>query len=162
MNIQTDQLYGFIKKAGQSTYASSDVESVNYDKNGFKELNFAENDYIYKDTYTGFFRSRGIEIVSHKGKPVWVATYGGGMMEEDAQLAMQTFSFLKKAFLTDEADFQTFRGPHLLQRDIWRYVYEQQGNIEEFHGYEEIYLDNKLVFFHRIIGGLVKQNSELI
>ena len=157
MNINTDQLYYFIQKAGRSTYATSGVESVDYDKNGFKELNFAENDYIYKDAYTGFFRSRGIEIVGHKNMPVWVASYGGGMIEEDTDLAMQTFSILKKAFLTDEAGFQTFRGPHLFQQGKWRYTYEQQGGIEEFSGYEEIYLDNKLVFFHRIIGGLVKQ-----
>jgi len=157
MDINMDQLYAFIQKAGRATYAASGVESVKYDNNGFKELNFTENDYAYKDTYTGFFRSRGSEIVSHKNVPIWVASYGGGMMKEDADLAMQTFSILKKAFLTDEIGFQTFRGPHLFQQDKWRYTYKQQGDIEEFSGHEEIYFDDKLVFFHHIIGGLVKQ-----
>lgn len=158
--IMKEQLYAFIIKAGRSTYATSGVESVNYDKNGFKELLFTENDLTYKDTYTGFFRSRGIEIVSQKNVPIWVASYGGGMMKDDFDFAMQTFNFLKRAFLTDEESFQTFRGPHFLQQDKWKYTYEQMGDITEFHGHEEIYFDNKLVFFHRIIGGLVKQNTQ--
>lgn len=161
MNIDFGKLYDFIKKAGRSTYATSGVESVKYDKNGFKELSFAEGDYSYKDTYTGFFRSRGIEIVSYKNKPLWVASYGGGMMKEDVDFAMQTFSFLKKAFLTDEAGFQTFRGPHQLQKGTWRYTYKQEGDIKEFHGHEVIYFENKLVFFHRIIGGLVKHKDHV-
>lgn len=157
MNIDKNRLYDFIKKAGRITYATSGVESVNYDKNGFKELNFTEGDYSYKDTYTGFFRSRGIEIITYKNNPVWVASYGGGMMRDDADFAMKTFDFLKKAFLTDEAGFQTFRGPHHFRQDKWRYKYDQKGDIEELSGHEEIYFDNKLAFFHRIIGGLVKQ-----
>ena len=157
MNLDKNYLYNFIKKAGRITYATSGVESVTYDKNGFKELTFAEGDYSYKDTYTGFFRSRGIEIVTYKNSPVWVASYGGGMLREDADFALQTFEFLKKAFLTDEAGFQTFRGPHQFQQNKWLYKYDQKGDIEEFSGYEEIYFDNKPVFFHRIIGGFVKQ-----
>lgn len=157
MNLNKNRLYDFIRKAGQSTYAASGVESVKYDKNGFKELYFSENDYSYKDTYTGFFRSRGIEIVTYKNKPIWVASYGGGMINEDVNFPIQTFSFLKKAFLTHEVGFQTFRGPHQLKQGKWQYKYEQQGDVEEFFGYEEIYFDNKLVFFHRIIGGLIKQ-----
>ncbi len=157
MNIDKDRLYAFIKKAGQSTYAVSGVESVAYDKNGFKELRFADDDYSYKDTYTGFFRSRGIEIVSYKNKPVWIATYGGGMLEDDVDFAIKTFSFLKKAFLAHEVGFQTFRGPHQFEEDKWKYTYKQEGTISEFVGYEEIHFNNKLAFFHRIIGGLIKQ-----
>lgn len=157
MTIDKNRLYDFIKKAGRVTYATSGVESVTYDKNGFKELNFTEGDYSYRDTYTGFFRSRGIEIVTYKNEPVWVASYGGGMLKEDADFALETFHFLKQAFLTDEVDFQTFRGPHHFEHDKWGYKYEQEGDIEEFTGSEEIYFDNKLVFFHRIIGGLIKQ-----
>ena len=157
MNIDKNRLYNFIKKAGRVTYAESGVESVTYDKNGFKELSFSEGDYSYKDTYTGFFRSRGIEIVTYKNNPVWVASYGGGMLKEEVDFAFKTFDFLKQAFLTDEEGFQTFRGPHNFKQRKWKYEYEQDGGIEEFSGYEEIYFDNKLVFFHRIIGGFVKQ-----
>lgn len=157
MEIDKDYLYKFIQKAGRSTYATSGVESVSYDKNGFKELNFKEGDYLYKDTYTGFFRSRGMEIVTLKNTPIWSASYGGGMMVDGADFAIKTFDFLKLAFLTDEAGFQTFRGPHLLQKDKWVYKYKQDGDIEEFSGYEEIYFEEKLVFFHRMIGGLIKQ-----
>ncbi len=155
MEIELDKLYLFIQKAGRSTYASSGVESITYDKNGFKELNFTEGDYTYKDSYAGFFKSRGMEIVTYKNQPVWTMSYGGGMLEENEELALQTFGFLKKAFLTDEPKFQTFRGPSSLKEGDWEYSYKQDGDIKEFSGYEEISFKGKRVFFHRTIGGLV-------
>ena len=70
---------------------------------------------------------------------------------------METFGFLKKAFLTDEPQFQTFRGPQSLKEGDWEYSYKQEGDIEEFTGYEEIRHQGKLVFFHRMIGGVISQ-----
>lgn len=157
MAIDLNQLFAFIQKAGRSTYATSGVDSTSYDEGGFKILSFTEGDYEYIDTYTGFFRSRGQEVVRFKGKPVWIASYGGGMVEENEALAMETFGFLKKAFLTDEPQFQTFRGPHSLKEGDWEYSYKQEGEIEEFTGYEEIRHQGKLVFFHRMIGGVITQ-----
>ena len=156
MKINLDQLFTFIQKAGRSTYATSGVDSTSYDEGGFKILSYKEGDYEYVDTYTGFFRSRGQEVVRYKGQPVWIASYGGGMVEENADLAIETFAFLKKAFLTDEPQFQTFRGPQNLKEGDWEYSYKQEGDIEEFTGYEEILHKGKLVFFHRMIGGVVK------
>lgn len=153
--MDTKKLFTFIQKAGRSTYASSGVYSTSYNEGGFKILRFNEGDYEYIDTYTGFFRSRGQEVVRFKGQPVWIASYGGGMVEENEALAMQTFGFLKKAFLADEPQFQTCRGPQSLKEGDWEYSYKQEGDIEEFSGYEEIYFKGKLVFYHRMIGGLV-------
>ena len=146
-------------KAFRSTYATSGVESVSMEKDGFKLLTFSEGEYSYKDSYTGFFRSRGMVVVNYQNLPVWTCAYGGGMVEENVGLAFKTFDFLKKAFLTDEQGFRTFRGPHKYISDNWDYKYNQEGDIEEFSGHEEIRLNDKLVFFHRIIGGLVKNKK---
>lgn len=155
--MNNDELYTFVIKAFRSTYATSGVESVQMEKDGFKVLAFSDGKYSYKDSYTGFFRSRGMVIVSLKNEPIWTCAYGGGMIEENTDLAFKTFDFLKKAFLTDEQGFQTFRGPHKYTFDKWEYKYTQEGDIDEFSGDEKIYLNNKLVFFHKIIGGRVKQ-----
>ena len=155
--MDTKKLFDFIQKAGRSTYATSGADSTSYEEGGFKTLRYTEGDYEYIDTYTGFFRSRGQEIVRLKGQPVWIASYGGGMVEENFDFAMETFGFLKKAFLTDEPQFQTFRGPQSLKEGDWEYKYKQDGDIQEFSGYEEIYFKGKLVFYHRMIGGIIKQ-----
>ncbi len=129
--MDNDQLYSFIVKAFRSTYATSGVESVQFEKDGFKVLNYGEGEYSYKDSYTGFFRSRGMIIVNFKNQPVWTCAYGGGMVEENTDLAFKTFDFLKKAFLTDEQGFQTFRGPHKYTSDNWDYKYNQEGDVKE-------------------------------
>ena len=157
MNMNNDQLFAFIQKAGRATYASSGVESTAYDAEGFKTLRYSEGDFEYTDTYTGFYKSRGQEIVRYQDKPVWIASYGGGMTVKDPDFAIQTFGFLKKAFLTEDSSFRSFRGPAHLNSGDWSYTYTQEGMVEEFSGYEEIKHKNELVFFHRIIGGLVQQ-----
>lgn len=155
--MNTQLLFAFIQKAGRETYAASGVESTSYAADGFKTLRFTEGDFEYTDTYTGFYKSRGQEIVRYHDTPVWMASYGGGMTVADPDLAVQTFGFLKQAFLTEDSTFQSFRGPaHLTQGD-WSYTYTQEGTIEEFSGYEEIKHKNVLVFLHRIIGGVVQQ-----
>lgn len=159
MNI--NRLYSFIIKAFRSTYATSGVETVSTEKDGFKVLTFKEGDFSYKDSYAGFFRSRGMVVVNFKNQPIWVCSYGGGMLKENEDMAFKTFDFLKKAFLIDEPGFRTFRGPHNLMQNGWAYKYSQEGDIGEFFGYEEIYFQKKIIFFHRIIGGLVKQKEQL-
>lgn len=67
--------------------------------------------------------------------------------------AFETFTFLKKVFLADTRGFKTFRGPQIFLDQNWKYSYSQKGDVTEFQGYEEIYLNNELVFFHHIIGG---------
>ncbi|OGE18157.1 hypothetical protein A3F00_04050 [Candidatus Daviesbacteria bacterium RIFCSPHIGHO2_12_FULL_37_11] len=74
-----------------------------------------------------------------KEKPVWASMYGGGMLNGKEELADKTFDFLKKAMSIDEEDFLSLRGPRELKDGEWRYKYDQDGDIFEFSGYEEIY-----------------------
>lgn len=150
-----DQLYSFIDKAGSSTYAAVKVDSVTVNETGFKELNFVEGDFSYKDTYTGYYRSRGMELVRFKGAPVWSQLYGGGMTKGKESLTNSAFVFLKKALSTGDPAFQSFRGPGNLKDSDWEYKYKQEGDVFEFHGHEEIFYKGEPVFFHRTIGGLI-------
>ncbi len=137
-----------------SSYVGGGKE-VKPERKDFHELEYREGDFYYRDSYTGHIKSRGMELIRYKGKPVWSALYGGGMIEGKEDLTNETFKFLKKAMSTDERNFQFFRGPHNLKDGDWEYKYDQEGDVEEFSGYEEIYYKNELVFFHRVIGGLV-------
>ncbi len=152
----TNELYQFIDKAGKSTYAGGGKREQKPERPGFIELIYSEGDWFYRDSYTGFYRSRGMEVVRYKDQPVWTASYGGGMIEGRDNLADETFTFLKKVMSTDEEGFESFRGPHNFKDGDWDYKYDQEGDINEFHGYEEIHFKGELVFFHRMIGGIVK------
>lgn len=150
----SQELFEFIDRAGKSTYAGGGKE-VKPERKDFHELEFEDGDFYYRDSYAGHYRSRGMEVVRYKSKPIWAALYGGGMTEGSEKLANETFKFLKKAMSEDENGFQSFRGPHNLTDGDWRYSYEQNGDPFEFNGYEEIFYKNELVFFHRVIGGKI-------
>lgn len=150
------QLLDFLDKASSATYAGNGKEEANPERPGFIELAYQEGDFSYRDSYTGHYRSRGMEVVRYKGQPVWTSMYGGGMTQGNDELAHDCFEFLKQALQTREPDFVSFRGAKLFESGDWKHTYEQQGDPYEFSGYEEILYQGKLVFFHRIIGGIVE------
>ena len=151
-----DKLKDFIHKAAAKTYAGGGRPEKNPERKGFIELVYQDGDFSYRDSYTGFTRSRGMEVVRYKGLPIWSSSYGGGMVSGQEHFAKDTFNFLKKAMLSKEPGSDSFRGPTSLIDNDWKYEYQQEGEVEEFKGYEEIYFKGNLVFFHRIIGGEIK------
>lgn len=151
------ELKDFISKAAKSTYAGGGKPVENPQRPGFIELVYLEGDYSYRDSYSGFYRSRGMEVVRYKNEVVWSSSYGGGMTDGNEELASKTFEFLKKAMSANKEGFDTFRGPHEFKKDDWKYIYKQEGDVLEFSGHEEIYYKNKFVFFHKIIGGIIKK-----
>lgn len=158
MDYTVDELFAFIDKAGKATYAGGGTY-VEPERPGFRELAYEQGDFSYRDSYTGFYRSRGTEVVRWKGKPVWSSLYGGGMTAGNEQFAADTFTFLKHVMLYDEPGFDSFRGPHLYSEGEWEYVYTQEGDTTEFFGYEEIRYQKKTVFTHRIMGGHIIQKD---
>ena len=153
MQIDLKKLQKFLTKASASTYAGNGEALKNPEKAGFIELVYEEGGFSYRDSYTGHFRSRGMELIRLNSQPIWASLYGGGMVKGKEKLADQTFSFLKKAFLSRAG--HSVRGPSQLKDSDWQYTYKQEGNLEEFSGHEEIYFKGDLIFFHRIIGGVI-------
>lgn len=154
-----EDLNAFLDRAGKATYAGGGKPEEKPEKPGFTEFAYKEGDFIYRDSYVGFYRSRGMEVVRYKGKPVWTSMYGGGMTKGNEKLANECFKFLKQALRSKEASFVSFRGPRLFESGDWKYTYQQEGDRYEFSGHEEISYKRKLVFFHRVIGGIVEDRE---
>ncbi len=166
MEFTLGQLNSFLGKAALATYATGgeavDPLTPNFISrfNGFKELEYKEKDFYYRDSYAGFFRSAGQETVWFKGKPVWSQSYGGGMEKKfckDEKFAKETFDFLKKAMSTGEKvlAFQP-RGPEEFEDGDWEYSCDWQGDIAGFKGAEKIIYRDRAVFAHDFFGGLLK------
>jgi len=153
--MDLNKLQEFVQRAGAATYISGGKEEENPERPGFKELVYIEGDWNYRDSYIGFTRSRGMEVVRYQRTPVWSTSYGGGMVRGKENLAKETFSFLKKVMLAKNPSTFSARGPLNLKEGDWEYKYLQEGDIEEFNGYEEIYFKGEFFFFHRIIGGVI-------
>ncbi len=115
MEMNLKQLAEFLAKAKKQTYAGNGKEIIPQ-RPGFKELEFKQGNWHYRDSYTGFFSAPGQEIVRFKGKAVWAMAYSGGMREKyqgDAKFAAEVFDFLKKALMRVTA-IRPFRGPERL------------------------------------------------
>jgi hypothetical protein len=152
----TTELYKFYKKAGLATYAGAGKPEEHSERSGFREFVYAEGDYSYRDSYVGYTRSRGAEVIRYKGKPIWASSYGGGMVEGKEELAEKTFDFLKKALRAADPGTLSVRGPQHFIFGPWIYEFNMAGDIMEFTAKEEIFYKGDLVFFHHIIGGQIK------
>ena len=150
------KLKDFLDRATKATYAGGGPEVNNPQRPGFTELTYSEGDFEYRDSYTGHTRSHGTETVRYKGEVVRATSDRGGMVKGKEKLAGKAFSFLKKAMSANEKGVWSARGPHRLMDGNWKYIYTQEGDFDEFKGYEEIYYRKELVFFHKVIGGTVK------
>lgn len=154
--FSVQELYTFIKKAGQATYAGGGKFLKDPERPGFSELEYSEGDFSYRDSFAGFYRSRGMEVVRYQDNPIWASSYGGGMTQGHDQLASETFSFLKSALFQKSDREQSLRGPASFSNGDWVYEYNQDGTLIEFSGFEKILFKNDVVFEHRIIGGMIE------
>ena len=155
-NLNLNKLYQFLKKASQSTWASNGENLDTPERKDFSELDFQEGDWFYKDSFAGSMRSWGTELIRFQGKPVWNCVYGGGMVDGKDSMADETYVFLKGALKLPHETLQSARGPETFEKGDWRYVYQQDGDISLFNGYEEIFYKDELVHFYRTLGGMIR------
>ena len=157
------ELNQFIGKASKATYASGGGKVDEPQRNGFKELEYSEGNWYYRDSYTGFLRSWGQEVVWHDNTPFWTCLYGGGMSDGymDNKAAEETFAFLKKVLSSGDKEnqFQP-RGPKTFNDGEWSYQCDVEGSIEKFQGHESISRNGLIVFTHDFAGGLVIGQDE--
>lgn len=153
--IDLKELADFLVRAKTMTYAAGGKEIVPQ-RPGFKELEFKEGGWEYRDSYTGFFSAPGQEVVRHNGKPVWAMAYSGGMLPKhhDLSFAKQTFTFLKECLSRVKAN-KPFRGPEHFKSGDFEYKTSNKGDITDFMGTEQIYYKGKVVFRQYYIGGLI-------
>ncbi|MDP3728292.1 MAG: DUF5680 domain-containing protein [bacterium] len=154
MNLK--ELAHFLVKAKCNAYAG-DGKEIPSQRPGFKELEFKEGPWEYRDSYVGYFMAPGQEYVRYNGQIVWAMAYTGGMVEEyreDKNLAKQTFQFLKQALQKIEVS-RPFRGPNSLSLGDWEYRDKSEGDITDFKGVEHIFYKGKEVFKQNYIGGVV-------
>lgn len=150
------RMIAFHGNAAKATYAgnSGKIESQ---RRGFIELEYKDDNFYYRDSYTGFLRSWGQEVIYLGDQAVWTNIYGGGMEPEymSRDFALQTFSFLKAA-LSSKVDGSFYpRGPNSFCHDKWCYSCAWQGDMTNFSGKEYITYEDKTVFRHQFIGGLI-------
>ncbi len=156
-----EELMDFIRKAKQSTYASSFSVPKRTEGGGYK-FTVTKGDWVYTDEYFGALVDSGQERVYEKGVLIWVMAYRGGLyslrddpfedVEED--MADEAFGFLKKCLKEAPAEFPA-RGPESFKEGDFGYENSWEGEIDSFVGEEFVYFKGKKVCFRNYLGGMV-------
>ena len=166
-------LADFIVIANGKTWAADGAE-VDPQRPGYKELqwpypNMTEEDakaykgwedWLLRDSYTGYFRAPGMTTVYYKGQPAWTMQYSGhGQTEGYEDKAKQTYEFLKTALkqVTPEIPF---RGPKEHAEGNKRYEFTLlEGDITDCSWQERISEDGQLTFTQKGLAGIVIQRD---
>jgi len=156
MEINLKELSQFLAKAKVQTYAG-DGKKISPQRSSFKELEFSEGDWCYRDSYCGFYSAPGQEVVRYKGEPVWMMSYSGGMKQKyhgNFEFAKQTYDFLKEALKRVE-ESKPFRGLDHFKQGDYEYINKVEGDVKSFRGTERILYKGEEVFRQDYIGGLI-------
>lgn len=167
-------LADFIVIANGRTWAA-DAAEVDPQRLGYKELQWPYpvmkeeeqeaykgwEDWMLRDSYTGYFRAPGMTTVYYKGEPAWTMQFGGhGQTEGFEDRAKQTFEFLKKALMSDSIRLP-IRGPEVYADGDKVYRFNMlDGDLEEGSWAEWILEDGDLTFTQTGMVGTVIHRDE--
>ena len=66
------------------------------------------------------------------------------------------YDFLRKALMQEYDDVIPVRGPAKFSDGEWKYIFSVDGDLENFAGREEIFLNNKTVYRCFVHGGFIR------
>jgi len=153
MKMDKEKLTNFLLKARTKTYtgAGGKVEPV---LKGSKQLEYQENDWLYRDVYysgNGIFM--GIEVVHFENNPVWAMSYYGNfkkMTEEELD------KILREALMKNWQITRIWKKVEW-EKDGYKYICQPdfEGSIDEMAGLETISKRGKEVYRFFYAGGIL-------
>ena len=69
--VEKSKLTKFIETAFTNCYGGEFKRAETRERHGFFEMEYADGKWHYRDSFTGYYRSAGQEIIRYDGKPVW-------------------------------------------------------------------------------------------
>ncbi|MBQ8293468.1 MAG: hypothetical protein IJX78_06710 [Bacilli bacterium] len=136
-------LIEFLIKAKISTYADGIKYKVPSTKPNSVDYHYAEDNYIYHDTYFGSKDFYGEEIVYFDNFPIWHMEYKGGVLNDES---IDVYAKVLKPALKNVNSKLPLRGPKEFIDDDYKYTFETIGDLDSFKGIERIYKKDKLVY----------------
>jgi hypothetical protein len=147
--INLSSLKEFLCDARENTYASDGASIDNPRLMSSIQLEFQKGNYFYRDIYfLGKKKFIGQEIIYQDSKPIWGMNYMG------ADIGKVETDFLKES-LYKLADKCRIGGDCEYTKREFKYQDKGQGDVGEFSGTEEIFVENKSVYRLNYQGGLI-------
>jgi hypothetical protein len=154
-NLPLTELHSFIIRAKAATYVGGGAKTPSC-RPASHDLQFAEGDWSYLDSYFGGTDFIGEETVWHTGNPVWVMNYYGYILKPELITPSQAGQTIK-ASLSRMYTENRFLGGFQHSEDDFTYFDTSDGEFNRFTGREWIQRDGIKVYELVYHGGLVKE-----
>ncbi|MDF2804235.1 MAG: putative transcriptional regulator, partial [Anaerocolumna sp.] len=149
-DINKQPFVTFLCKAKKATYPGQGKEEEVSIRPSSHDYIYKEDNFLYMDSFLGGEAFSGEEAVWIDLKPVWVMNYTGRTLQEEF-----SGSFLNTVLLQVKEELP-FRGPVLYKEGDYTYHNHINGEFSWFHGREEIYYKDILVYECLYHGGIIK------
>jgi len=147
--INLESLKEFLCNARRNTYAADATSVDNPRLFASTQLEFQKGNYFYRDVYfSGGKKFIGQEIVYQDSEPIWGMNYFG------SQIGKLETNFLKESLFKLAEKCRFGEACEYKKREL-KYQDQGQGNLEEFSGEEEIFLEGKSIYKLNYQGGLI-------
>lgn len=142
---------------GQMGYANA-TAPITRPADGSYDLVLERDGFRFHDSWYGGEPFGGMEVVSKDGKPFWMMTYFGSLIEPDESAADVYGICLKEALRIPAPEFPVRGAKIHVASNSYTYSIDWQGDINRFKGEEKICnKDAVIVYVGQISGGLVDQ-----
>ena len=154
-NLSLPDLHTFIFRAKAATYVGGGAKIAPC-RPASHDLQFAEGDWSYLDSYFGGTDFIGEEAVWYIGKPVWVMNYYGYILKPELISPAQAGKMIK-ASLSRLYTENRFLGGFQYSEDHFTYFDTNQGGFERFTGREWIEYEDVKAYELVYHGGMVRE-----
>ena len=150
------ELPSFLVRAKIATYASgNDNFAVSPVLQISQQLEYGEENFLYRDIYYGGMHFIGLETVFQLGKPLWGMSYYGGVLPKSDKSQISAMPDVLKAALRKVPIENPYRGPKTFQKGDYLYQNEFHGEFTSFYGVEIIHFQEQVIYKLRYNGGIV-------
>jgi hypothetical protein len=152
--LSLTELHAFIVRAKAATYVGGGAK-ISSCRPGSHDLQFAEEDWKYLDSYFGGTDFIGEEVVWHAGNPVWAMNYCGYILKPELITPSQAGQMIK-ASLSRMYPENRFLGGFQFREGELAYFDTSEGEFTRFTGRE--WIERAGIKAYELVyhGGLVK------
>jgi hypothetical protein len=153
-NLSLTELHAFIVRAKAATYVGGG-EKISSSRPASHDLQFAEGDWTYLDSYYGGTDFIGQEAVWHVNDPVWVMNYYGYILKPELITPSQAGETIKSSLSRMYTEGR-FLGGFQHREGDFTYFDTSDGEFSRFTGREWIERDGMKAYELVYHGGLIK------
>lgn len=157
MNVNNKEFLEFLVKAKKSTYANSNASKVLSSRLKSKDYEFTDGNFTYHDTYFCGVKFMGEEVVYYNNDILWGMNYYGVTIDDSlTEEVMDKVLRVALMKVGEDKEVIPVRGPKEFINEDYLYIFNVDGDMENFVGTEQIYKDKKLIYELKCHGGIIK------